>query len=167
MFFTLLRVSHVVESNHTLLVKDVKHYDWGLMLLIRSSKTSKDGAPIELPVCKIPDKRFCPVFWINKLLGVPNANPKSGLFSVMLHKRFSYSRFRSMLNSLSVSAGYSVKFSGHSFRRSGACYLMSLGVPISQVQERGNWKSLCVLKYLALPVANRIRAEQGLANRFL
>lgn len=167
MFFTLLRISHVVDSTHTLLVKDVISHDWGLMLTVRSSKTSKGFNPIKLPLCKIPDKRFCPVFWISKMLKVAKVDPESGLFSTLLGRRFTYSCFRKGLDGLSAKAGLSEKFSGHSFRKGGACYLMSLGVPISQVQERGNWKSLCVLRYLSLPVSDRIRVEQGLASMFM
>lgn len=84
MFFTLLRISHVVESAHTLLIKDVLAHDWGYMLIVRSSKTSRGGAPIKLPLCKIPDKRFCPVFWIKKLLSLSSYQPDSGLFTSLL-----------------------------------------------------------------------------------
>lgn len=68
MFFSLLRVSHVTDSIHSLKVEDVKTHDWGLMLSIRSSKTHRGGKPILLPVCKIPDKVYCPVYWISRLL---------------------------------------------------------------------------------------------------
>lgn len=103
--FTLLGISHVVESAHTLHVQDVLPHVWGFMLFLRSSKTSKGINPIKLPLCKIHDKRFCPVFWISKLLKVSKPEPKWGLFSALYGKRFTYSWFRANLDILSASAG--------------------------------------------------------------
>lgn len=84
MFFSLLRVSHVTESIHNLLVRDVKPHSWGLMLCIRSSKTHRGDQPILLPVCKLPDRRFCPVYWLTKLLGRVQGSLNEPLFSACL-----------------------------------------------------------------------------------
>lgn len=166
MFFSLLRVSHVTTSVHNLLVSDVTHHEWGLMLSIRTSKTRRVGSALRLPVCKLPDKRFCPVYWIGRLLtGVANSNVP--LFSAMLGREYTYSMFRSCLTKASLTAGLEEKFSGHSFRKGGALYLISLGVPLTQVQERGDWKSMCVLRYLTIPVENRVRIECDLASKFV
>ena len=39
LFSTLLRVSHVVVSPHTLLREDIQFYKWGVLVTINSSKT--------------------------------------------------------------------------------------------------------------------------------
>lgn len=72
-----------------------------------------------------------------------------------------------MLNNVSSMAGLVEKFSGHSFRKGGALYLISQGVPLTQVQERGNWKSMFVLSYLSIPVQDRVILESNLAARFV
>lgn len=44
----------------------------------------------------------------------------------------------------SHAAGFDENNSGHSFCKGGALYLVSLGVPLTQVKERGNWKAMGV-----------------------
>lgn len=160
-------VSHVTESVHSLKCGDLEPHPWGLMPKVRSSKTHRGGKPLLLPLCKIPDKRFCPVTWINSLLKGRVLAPCDPLFSSVLGRRYTYSMFRSLLDKLCQEAGIKEKFSGHSFRKGGALYLISLGVPLTQVQERGNWKSMCVLRYLSIPVENRISLERVLASQFV
>lgn len=167
MFFSLLRVSHMTESVHNLRVGDVKTHSWGLMLHIRSSKTHRGTRPLLLPVCKLPDKRFCPVYWITKILSTVGNSSGSPLFSAALGRPYTYMVFRSVLNKVSMLAGLGKKFSGHSFRKGGALYLISMGVPLTQVQERGDWKSMCVLRYLSVPIGDRVASESLLASRFV
>ena len=45
LFKTLLRVSHVVSSPHTLLVKDIVFKSWGMIVYVKSSKTIQKGKP--------------------------------------------------------------------------------------------------------------------------
>lgn len=166
MFFSLLRVSHVTESRHNLLCSDLTCHSWGFMLRVRSSKTHRGTTPLYLPVCKIPDKRYCPVHWITSLLPASSSGSDRPLFEALLGRRYTYSIFRNLLNNVSVAAGMGKKFSGHSFRKGGALHLVSLGVPLHQVKERGNWKSMCVLKYLTRPISDRVSHECSLASRF-
>lgn len=166
MFFTLLRVSHVTNSVHSLKCQDVVRCSWGYMLNIRSSKTHRGTLPISLPVCKLPDRWFCPEYWISRLHDPSRRKRGGDLFACMLGRGYSYSLFRSLLDEVSVRAGLGKKFSGHSFRKGGAQYLIALGVPLTQVQERGNWKSLCVLRYLSSPIEDRVCVETALANQF-
>lgn len=166
MFFSLLRVSHITESRHALLCSDLTPHAWGYMLKVRSSKTHQGSQPLLLPICKLPDKRYCPVYWLSSLLNSCKAHPSTPLFQALLGRKYTYSMFRDLLNVVSLSAAYDKKFSGHSFRKGGALYLVSLGVPLHQVKERGNWKPMCVLKYLSMPISERISHECTLAGRF-
>ena len=42
LFSTLLRISHVVLSPHTLLRKDIKFFNWGVLVSVHSSKTKRN-----------------------------------------------------------------------------------------------------------------------------
>ena len=67
LFKTLLRVSHVVTSPHTLLVKDIVFTSWGMIVNITSSKTLtiQWGKPHQIPVSSIENKALCPVYLLN------------------------------------------------------------------------------------------------------
>ena len=51
-FRSLLRISHIVKSPHTLRVCDVQLSDTTCILKIHSSKTTSKGDPHEIPICK-------------------------------------------------------------------------------------------------------------------
>ena len=65
LFKTLLSVSHVVTSPHTLLVKDIVFTSWGMIVNITSSKTIQRGKPHQIPVSSIENKALCPVYLLN------------------------------------------------------------------------------------------------------
>lgn len=69
MFRSLLRVSHIVQSPHTLLHQDIEFKEWGVVLCVRSAKTLKIGQePIRLPMVKSDKSLLCPVRWLSYLL---------------------------------------------------------------------------------------------------
>ena len=69
MFRTLLRVSNVVFSAHTLRVSDVEFTDEGCFVRVRSSKTTtQKGKAAVLPVVFSNDKRICAVSWLLQLV---------------------------------------------------------------------------------------------------
>ena len=65
LFKTLLRVSHVVTSPHTLLVRDIVFKSWGMIVNIKSSKTSQRGKPHQIPVSRIENKALSPVYLLD------------------------------------------------------------------------------------------------------
>ena len=71
LFKTLLRVSHVVTSPHTLLVKDIVFTSWGMIVNITSSKTIQRGKPHQIPVSIIENKALCPVYLLEKKKIIP------------------------------------------------------------------------------------------------
>ena len=73
LFKTLLGVSHVVTSPHTLLVKDIVFTSWGMIVNITSSKTLtiQWGKPHQIPVSSIENKALCPVYLLNFFLIIP------------------------------------------------------------------------------------------------
>lgn len=67
MFRCLLRVGQVVLSPHTLTKDSVIFTDYGLKVLVCSSKTSsRRDPPTVLPVTVMPYKRICVVYWLKK-----------------------------------------------------------------------------------------------------
>ena len=86
LFKTLLRVSHVVTSPHTLLVKDIVFTSWGMIVNITSSKTIQRGKPHQIPVSKIEHKALCPVYLLKKLLKLFPRSGDSPLFVLKMVK---------------------------------------------------------------------------------
>lgn len=159
MFRSLLRVSHVTTSPHNLLVGDVKFIQSGMILVIRSSKTSHlNSPPRYIPISSLHDKSMCSVYWLKKWLQVSPSPPSSPLFRVG-SSPVSYKGFQSALSSLVARAGINQKITSHSFRRGGATFLSAIGLPLEKIKERGGWKSDAVLTYIAEPVQVKMRRE--------
>ena len=95
LFKTLLRVSHVVTSPHTLLVKDIVFISWGMIVNITSSKTIQRGKPHQIPVSSIENKALCPVYLLKKKLRLFPGSGSSPLFGLKNGKSLSYSEFNS------------------------------------------------------------------------
>ena len=93
-----VRVSHVVVSPHTLLRGDIQFFKWGVLVSIRSSKTTKSGKPTEILVSYGSDKFACPVYWLDKLF-IHYPRKKIILCSLKVQSG-SYSMFNTPLKSL-------------------------------------------------------------------
>ena len=57
------------------------------------------------------------------------------------------------------------KYGSHSMRRSGACFLHELKIPLSDIISLGDWASMSVLSYLVTPETRKhaIQGAVGLA----
>jgi hypothetical protein len=42
------------------------------------------------------------------------------------------------------------EYSAHSFRRGGSTFALSLNMPLLEVKNRGDWRSNCVERYIAI-----------------
>lgn len=156
MFRALLRISNIVGC-HALLCNDVVFTDWGLLLHIRSSKTSS-GVHI-IPIASVSQSYLCPVFWIRLCL-------KNRGLSGVLFSELSYNSFRAKLKFLVRKCGIVAHLSSHSFRSGGATCMAVRGVPVVEIKERGGWKSDCVFKYIKAPLSHRIAKEKIFAAGF-
>ena len=67
LFSTLLRVSHIIVSPHTLLRRDIKFFKRGILVSVRSSKTKKLGKPAQISISYGRENFSCPVYWLKKL----------------------------------------------------------------------------------------------------
>ena len=92
MFRSLLRVSHIVDSSHTLLRSDVVFNDSGCVLLVRSSKTLKAGkGDLLIPINWGKDDSICAVRYLKMLLRMFPRPPSAPLFSSNGVTKFTYS----------------------------------------------------------------------------
>lgn len=130
LFHSLLRVSHVTQSPHNLLVGDVKFIDSGMILVIRTSKTNQGSDPPRyIPIACLQDKSMRAVFWLKYWLKVTPAPSSAPLFRLN-NSPISYSVFQSALASMVSKAGIRQKISSHSFHRGGATFLLAIGLPL-------------------------------------
>lgn len=164
LFRSLLRVSHVTKSPHNLLVGDVKFIDSGLILVIRSSKTTHVTSPPRyIPIACLENKALCAVFWLKHWLKISPSPPTAPLFRLN-HKPVKYNVFQSALSTLVSMSGIKQKISSHSFRRGGATFLSAIGLPIEKIKERGGWRSDAVMTYISEPVQVKMKREGVVAS---
>ena len=165
LFRTLLRVSHVVTSKHTLLKSDVTFNDKGFLVRVVSSKTLKKGDEIVyLPVVFAKIKSVCAVSWLVRFLHqVPKLDGEP-LFSFE-GKGLTYNSFSRGLSKLLLRAGVVGNFASHSLRRGGATHMSMSGCSVAEVKERGRWKSNCVFMYIRQPLAYKIKVEEKVARK--
>ena len=161
MFRALLRVSHVVKSPHSLRRSDVKFNAEGILLAIRSSKTSKvSGEVVYLPVVLGSEPKICPVRWLKKLLvKFPNKSDAL-LFSTPKCEGLSYGMFSNRFRKLVERAKLVGDFASHSLRKGGATFMSMSGCGVSEVKARGGWKSDCVYRYIKPPLSHEVKLDK-------
>lgn len=140
------------------------------VLKVRRTKTIQFGERIlSLPFCASPGQVLCPVRALfASLIHVQN-DPSAPLFSyksasgdyTCWTQEAFVTRLRSILNSVGLNEA---NYSGHSFRRGGATLAFRLGLSISEIKLRGDWRSSAVEKYIVFSEAQECFVAQALAN---
>lgn len=153
MFFGLLRRSNVLPASSGTFnpILHLRRQDFtftaqGLKVTIRWSKTNQFRDRIQiLPLPRIPGHRLCPTQAVFHALSLTPGAPPEGPALVLPHG----SMFRPLTASAFVSAvkqglqgQYDTsRIAGHSFRRGGACWAYSCGVPVDLIRQLGDWRS--------------------------
>ena len=163
MFRTLLRVSHIVSSSHTLLRGDVKFENNTILLSVRSSKTNQSGKGETVPVTLSSDPALCPVRAVKFLFNKFGMPADCQLFSCPTVPALSYSMFARCFKKLITRAGLVGDFASHSLRRGGATYMSMLDCSITEIKTRGMWKSDCVYKYIVPDLAAKRVSDKKVA----
>lgn len=161
LFRSLLRVSHVVESPHSLRVNDIMWSEEGYNIKVRSSKTSRQARLI--PVNSIITKSLCSVFWLKHWVKLSKLPGNAPLFSITGVRAMSYNQFSNFLSRVLAAAHVDVKISSHSFRQGGASFLSSIGIPLHKIKERGGWKSNAVYLYITENLKDKVLRERLVA----
>ena len=169
-FRSLLRKSNLVADSpsalrHVLLREDVKFYPWGLMILVRSTKTVQTGQYIlEIPVFYVPNRIFCAATLVKEHVEQYPAAAGSPLFVNQGNSKPVW--YRDLLGFIKrsvASIGLDPNDYGtHSMRRSGAGFLHSVGVPLEDIMVMGDWKSMAVLDYLVTPLSRKMDIQKSL-----
>ena len=165
MFRTLLRVSNVVSSDHTLRRGDVIFGTEGCAVRVGSSKTtSKKESAVVLPVLFSSDKSICAATWLARFVKRFAMPQEAFLFSTTRVPVLTYGMFAKKFKDLTVRAGLHGDFASHSLRRGGATFMSMLERPVEQIKARGMWKSDCVYRYIAPPLSAKIVNEREVAK---
>ena len=85
------------------------------------------------------------------------------LFALNSVQMLTYNAFSKKFKTLILRAGLEGDFASHSLRRGGATFVSMLECPVSQIKDRGGWKSDCVYRYIKPPLHSKIRAERKVA----
>ena len=166
LFRTLLRVSHVVSSPHTLKTKDVVFTNWGLFVKVSSSKTrKKTQKPQYIPVVRSPDSTLCPVALLEGIW-TSSSSGENDLFSSSTVPPISYSVFHKTMEYLIKRANVQGSFSSHSLRRGGASFMSMINCSIPQIKSRGNWASDCVYDYVVPSLEHELKVDTKFSSYY-
>ena len=171
MFRTLLRGSNVFGSEMGLKFEDVEWHPWGVVFRIGKTKTIQfKQYELRIPVAEVKGHKLCLVSILKLLVrysGTSVGRPLLGWYEKHRFKPASYSWFMSKLKGTCARVGLVGKFGTHSFRHGGATTLAMIGVSLSQISKRGDWRSMCVLRYLNRPFGNIVVEEKAWCKKLL
>ena len=176
-FYSFLRKASLIPKSqthsciHESCIRDLIVSDSGYLLKIKHTKTLQYRDRIlSIPFSKIHNSSLCPVRAISKLLSQNSQIPPSApLVSYPIsggsYRFFTHSTFENYLNKALALAGQSPSsFSGHSFRRGGASFAFSCGVPADLIKIQGDWSSDAYLRYLSSPLSHRQQVFHSISH---
>ena len=170
-FRALLRKSNLVPdsstcpSGHYLRRGAVTFTDWGLELVVSSSKTIQYGQRVHrVPITSAPGSPLCAATLVHQhMLDFPNNDLSSPMFMFRRGAKIiplTYSILLGYLKKLMRATGMDPERAGmHSLRRAGALYMYSLGLTIEDIRQAGDWQSLAALIYLTKPFVVRVETD--------
>lgn len=176
-FFTFFRKSNIIPPSHSqfsptkhLSRSDFHFTSWGLIVSVKWSKVIQfRERTLLIPLVSIPSHALCPVHALRDFFDTcqaPASSPAFVLPTATGLRSISYSSFTKHLKDLLRLAGLKPdNYSGHSFRRGGATYASSLGIPHELIQLQGDWASTAYLEYLARPLRQRLSLAQRVASQ--
>lgn len=173
-FRTLLRKCNILPDGpeggeHVLMRSDLVFYHDKFIVNVRSSKTNRYKERIfQIPIMKIDNHWFCLYTMLQDHFSrfpVASSQPIFWKRSGNITKPIVYSELLQFLKSVVSWVGLKPEEVGlHSLRRSGAGFLYSLGVPLSDIQSFGDWSSLAVLLYLCTPFSRKCDIEKSVSQ---
>lgn len=166
-FRSLLRKSNLLPDkiddacDHLMLRRDVVATDYGFCLNVYSTKTLKYRERVlRIPVVSTQGSPLCGVSALRYAFDHGSTNSSDPLF-MYNNVPVLYGEVLKYLKLLVSRIGLDPKETGlHSLRRSGAQFLQSIGVPLSEIMFMGDWSSLAVLSYLVTTFDKKIEIEK-------
>ena len=164
MFYGLLRKSNVLgqetfDPSKHLCREDILAYPWGLGLRIKWSKTMQyHERTLIVPLPLSVDHPLCPSSAILHAFQTSSAAPLQGpAFTYCVGDQIvplTYHKFLKVLKETLTRANINCScMAAHSFRRGGASWALSVGVPGEMIQILGDWRSNAYQQYLNLPLS--------------
>ncbi len=169
-FFGLLRKSNLVPDTadsfnpaRQLCRGDIDIAPEFMLINIKWSKTNQfRDRNVQMPIKKLPGVCFCPVSAYSKMCELVKGDAASPAFVLPSKKGrvpLTYLRFHKVFRCLIQKAGWdSSAFSSHSLRRGGASLAFRAKVPSEMIKAQGDWRSDAYLRYLSVPLGQRIGA---------
>lgn len=173
-FRSLLRKSNILPDKasdigeHVLRCKHVIWTEYGCLMEVISTKTIKCRERIlKIPIRRIPGSVLCAVHYIERSMQNGILDGNSPIF-VYKQKPILYREGLAFIKKLVLCIGLDdSKVGFHSLRRSGAQYLNSLGVSLTDIKSAGDWRSMAVLTYLISGLQRKVEIEKIAADNLL
>lgn len=149
-YHTFLRSSNLLSPStgvwggpHTLLAKHIRISDRGLHVFVSTTKTKSDPTPVSLVIPWNNDPVYCPVQAWLRYVTARRPCPTGPAFVTDNHLPLTPRLVVGFLRlALQNYDGLNIdRVTIHSLRRGAAQQARDLGVPISDIMDRGMWKS--------------------------
>lgn len=156
------------DGAHTLKARDVIEGPEGLVIIIRSSKTTSTAKPVALHIESIPGSTLCPVAAWRLYFALVSPPPGGPAFIHVDGQPMTAGPVVKAIRAALKSSGYfnTNRYSLHSLRRGAAQLVSGMGAPTSEVMQHGLWASRSGLSHYVRPVSSTVPGliAQGLAN---
>ena len=117
---------------------------------------------LEIPLLPNPDRRLCPVFWLDYYLSRVPVGPTDPAFAIRRPEglvSLSYAQLTEWLKTWVADVGMDKElYSSHSLRRGGAQWSAHCGIPHHVIKLLGDWKSQAYEHYLSMTLQERYDA---------
>ena len=117
---------------------------------------------LTIPLMVNPDKRVCPVYWLDYMCWEIPVGPSDPAYTVPRGNgkfALSYSQYTAVFRKWLAQAGYPAKkYSTHSLRRGGATWAARTGLPPHIIKMMGAWRSQAYLRYIELTLQDKCDA---------
>ena len=147
-FRCVLRISHVIDTVHSINIADVKVSGDCIRVQINTSKTDQFGRdPHVIYLQRLDGCVLCPALLVLEI--AKNSRKVGKKLLVNKGKLLKYAYVNTRLKSLAASLHLPVsRVSTHSLRHGGATFLKALGLSVGDIMKKANWKSKAVYRYL-------------------
>lgn len=174
-FYCMFRASNVTSPSlsqwggtHTLRVSDITLNQKGMLVYIRSTKTSCPAKPHVIQVYPSDDFKLCPVKAWTRYVTLIRPPPYGPAFVLNNGRPLMAAPVVSAIREALASAGYTdlSRYSIHSFQRGSVQLAERLGVPRSDIMQHGLWTSQSGINYYTKTVSTSVAQAlaRGLAN---
>ena len=159
-FFSFLRISNILQyslsafdnTGHLSRGDFIMAGD-GAVLLIKWSQTIQDRkSTVTIPLPNLGHSPLCPIAAINHMILTMPASSNDPLFTITRYRMLvplTDSVARKHLKNASLALNISPSLTIHAFRRAGASWAFSHGVPFEHIMRHGTWKSSVIWTYLS------------------